>query len=156
MKIKFRKNRLKEALYEAHMTQRELALRAGLTESAISRYVNGTRPISMEKAFVLARCLGIEIAELIDGKRPDIEIIVAVAMKTKEGRVFVSRHSHSELIVMYPKEFKYAEQGFLTSKNRFVDRNEAFKIADYRNQIVQKHGLKDELYSEDIFLNEKR
>lgn len=85
-----------------------------------------------------------------------MEIIVAVAIKTKEGEILVSRHSHSELIVMFPDKFKDAEQGFLTSKCRFVDREEAFKIADYRNQIVVKHGMPDELYSEDIFLNEKR
>lgn len=85
----------------------------------------------------------------------NIERIVAVAIKTKEEKILVSRHSHSELIVMYPEEFKYAEQGFLTSKCRFVDRKEALKIAEFNNQIVQKHGLKDELYSEDIFLNER-
>ena len=85
----------------------------------------------------------------------NIERIVAVAIKTKEEKILVSRNSHSELIVMYPEEFKYAEQGFLTSKCRFVDRKEALKIAEFNNQVVQKHGLKDELYSEDIFLNER-
>lgn len=85
-----------------------------------------------------------------------MEIIVAVAIKTKEGEVLVSRHSHSELIVMFPDKFMDSEQGFLTSKCRFVDREEAFKIANRYNQIVLKHGMPDELYSEDIFLNEMR
>lgn len=85
-----------------------------------------------------------------------MEIIVAVAIKTREGEILVSRHSHSELMVMFPDKFKNAEQGFLTSKCRFVSRKEAFKIANKYNQIVIKHGLSNELYSEDIFLNEKR
>lgn len=39
-------------------------------------------------------------------------------------------------------------QGFLTSKNRFVDREEAAEIAYLREQISQK---KKELYSEDLY-----
>lgn len=83
-----------------------------------------------------------------------MEIIVAVAIKTKEGEVLVSRYSHSELMVMFPDKFKNAAQGFLTSKCRFVDREEALKIANRYNQIIIKHGMQNELYSEDVFLNE--
>lgn len=39
-------------------------------------------------------------------------------------------------------------QGFLTSKNRFVDRQEAAKIAFERGQISEK---KKTLYSEDLY-----
>lgn len=86
----------------------------------------------------------------------NIELIVAVAIKDLEtNKIYVSRHSHSELIIMFPNIFKKCEQGFLTSKCRFVDRKEALKIAMKYNQIVKKHGAEDELYSEDIFLNEK-
>lgn len=84
-----------------------------------------------------------------------MEIIVAVAIRTPEGEVLVSRHSHSELLVMFTDKFKYAEQGFLTSKCRFVDRKEALKIAKKHNKL-NKLVDNDELYSEDIFLNEKR
>ena len=83
-----------------------------------------------------------------------MELIVAVAIKTPEGEVLVSRHSHSELMVMFPDKFMSAEQGFLTSKNRFVDRKEALKIAKKYNNL-NKLVDNDELYSEDIFLNEK-
>lgn len=88
----------------------------------------------------------------IENKNDEMEIIVAVAIKTKEGEVFVSRYSHSELIVMFPDKFRNAKQGFLTSKCRFVDRKDALKIANRYNQI--KHGMRSELYSEDIFFNE--
>lgn len=79
-------------------------------------------------------------------------MIVAPAMKTKEGKIRVCRNCHVELMILFPDEFKYAEQGFLTSDCRFVDRVEGLAIAKKYNQIVVKHGLDTELYSEDIFL----
>ena len=82
-------------------------------------------------------------------------MIVAVAIKTKDSKIYVSRNSHSELLVLFPDEFKYAEQGFLTSDCRFVDRVEGLVIAKKYNQIIVKHGLDTELYSEDIFLREE-
>lgn len=82
-------------------------------------------------------------------------MIVAVAMKTKNNKIYVSRNSHSELLILFPEEFKYAEQGFLTSDCRFVNREEALKIAQKYNQINIKHGLSTELYSEDIFLGKE-
>ena len=83
-------------------------------------------------------------------------MIVAVAIKTKDNQIYVSRNSHSELLVLFPDEFKYAEQGFLTSDCRFVDRVEGLVIAKKYNQIIVKHGLDTELYSEDIFLREEQ
>lgn len=82
-------------------------------------------------------------------------MIVAVAIKIND-EIYVSRNSHSELLVMYPNKFKYAEQGFLTSDCRFVDRNEALLIARKYNQIKNKVVDNDELYSEDIFLERNK
>lgn len=82
-------------------------------------------------------------------------MIVAVAIKTKQNEIYVSRNSHSELLMLYPHIFKDAEQGFLTSDCRFVDRVEGLAIAKKYNQINVKHGLDTELYSEDIFLREE-
>lgn len=42
-------------------------------------------------------------------------------------------------------------QGFLTSTGRFVNRKEAFFIANEANQITVKTGPADELYSEDLW-----
>lgn len=86
----------------------------------------------------------------------NIESIIAVAIKTKEGEILVSRHSHSELLMMYPNKFKYAEQGFLTSKCRFVDRKEALDLAKKYNSNLNKLVDTNELYSEDLFLNERK
>jgi hypothetical protein len=53
------------------------------------------------------------------------------------------------------KSCKYTDdQGFLTSKFRYVDRVEAFEIAAYANQIIKKTGNTSipELYSEDVWV----
>lgn len=65
------------------------------------------------------------------------------------------RHSNSILtmIFMYPDvDDKNFVQGFLTSKNRFVDRHEAFLIADVANQIINK-GKEQTLVSEDLYVD---
>jgi hypothetical protein len=41
-------------------------------------------------------------------------------------------------------------QGFVTNKNRFVDRSEAMQIARSANQIISDTTFK-ELYSEDLY-----
>jgi hypothetical protein len=42
-------------------------------------------------------------------------------------------------------------QGFLTNKNRFVDRQEAWKIAEKENQITRQGGTYGTLYSENLY-----
>lgn len=79
-------------------------------------------------------------------------MIIAPAIKTKEGKIYISRNSHSEILMLFPNEFKLAEQGFITSEYKFVDRKEALKIAKKYKQINNKTVNNDELYSEDLFL----
>lgn len=79
-------------------------------------------------------------------------MIIAVAIRTENNEIYVSRNCHAELLIMYPDKFKYAEQGFLTSDCKFVDRKEAMIIAMKNKQIKHKTVDNDELYSEDIFL----
>lgn len=43
-------------------------------------------------------------------------------------------------------------QGFLTTKNRFVDRIEARQIAERQSQLLPKCSKSNELYSEDVWL----
>lgn len=43
-----------------------------------------------------------------------------------------------------------SEQGFVTNKNRFVDRVEAMKIAREANQLIGETTF-NELYSEDLY-----
>lgn len=61
------------------------------------------------------------------------------------------RHSYilwqSELISRNPHD-----QGFLTSKNRFVNRKEALIIALDNNQVINLAEIRgDNLYSEDLY-----
>lgn len=42
-------------------------------------------------------------------------------------------------------------QGFLTNLNRFVDRQEAWDIAEKANQIIMVSGGEGTLYSEDLY-----
>lgn len=58
---------LKKILEERHMTQSELAIRTGVTEASISRYCNGQRKISIDKAFDMAVALGIDFKEFVEG-----------------------------------------------------------------------------------------
>ena len=48
-------------------------------------------------------------------------------------------------------EAGHGEQGFLTNKNRFVDRKEGAKIALESGQIEKLNYSKDTLYSEDLY-----
>lgn len=80
------------------------------------------------------------------------EDIIAPAVK-KDDEIRISRFCHAELI-SYDNFLKGAEQGFITSLNRFVDRKEALKIAKQNNKNLNKLCESDELYSEDLFMNE--
>lgn len=42
-------------------------------------------------------------------------------------------------------------QGFLTNNNRFVDRQEAFEIAEKQNQLNDRPRAGRDLYSEDLY-----
>ena len=59
------KNRLKEVLIEKNMSQRELSLRTGISESTISRYVTEDRKINVLNLLVIAHCLGVDAREIL-------------------------------------------------------------------------------------------
>lgn len=64
MKTKI-KNRLKEILEEKKMTQSELARRSGLHQATISKYVHNKIEMSLVNAYIISRCLGIDVVELM-------------------------------------------------------------------------------------------
>lgn len=70
------------------------------------------------------------------------------------GIVYVGKRHHNCIAVMIecglPKPIT-GEQGFVTDKGEFVTREEALKIAVENNQIIKKHGIPSQLYSEDIY-----
>lgn len=60
-------NYLKEQLLKKHMTQKELAIRSGLSETTISGYVNEKYRPKLKTIYVMSRVLGIEAYELVKG-----------------------------------------------------------------------------------------
>ena len=60
-------NNIRARLSEAHMTQRELARRARVTEAAISRYVMGEREPRARTLARIAHALGCTCDELLEG-----------------------------------------------------------------------------------------
>lgn len=84
--------------------------------------------------------------------------------KNIETGFVICGHRHHNCIFIFSKMvgFPYSEessrlqsteiQGFLTSKNRFVDRFEAFEIAKKEKQIKDLSKCRSEkLYSEDLY-----
>jgi len=69
--------------------------------------------------------------------------------------IFGLRHSIFELLIrLYPnyKESQDTHQGFLTSDNRFVERDEALIIAKKCGQFDKGEYFKEKwLYSEDLY-----
>lgn len=57
---------LRRMMWDARMTQRELADLSGLSESCISRYLNGTHAPSYKAIINLAYVFGCSIDDLID------------------------------------------------------------------------------------------
>lgn len=61
--------KLKALLEEKHITQRELAEKAGVTEQAMSRHVNGTRTPRLTTYAAMTQALGIDIDDLLVERR---------------------------------------------------------------------------------------
>lgn len=84
------------------------------------------------------------------------EKIIAAAMR--KGDVVFSvpqpgRHHtiYVRLDAIVVAEMSEADQGFLTSAGRFVDRIDGLRIATEAGQIIHKHGNPDMLFSEDMW-----
>lgn len=91
-----------------------------------------------------------------DRKRT-LETVICAAIKTKDGQI-IRGHRHADAIkaaIDRGLELlrESGAQGFITSKNRYVDRKEAMLIQKSAGiQSVNKGGyLGDELYSEDLY-----
>ena len=79
-------------------------------------------------------------------------------LNCEKGMVFCGHRHHNCMYQMIAISGKYQHQageeiqGFLTNKNRFVNRKEAFVIAEKNNQIIDiKQATSNSLYSEDLY-----
>lgn len=76
---------------------------------------------------------------------------IVLSAINKDGTVYVGK-THAECLKQADKGYlRNAEQGFVTEKGIFLNREEALKVAQYFNQIKFKHPPMGELLSEDIF-----
>lgn len=77
-------------------------------------------------------------------------MIKSAALRSKDGKIYTGEY-HGIIFQQEPKGIlRNAEQGFITTDGKFVDRKEALKIAIENNQIITKHGSEYELFSEDL------
>ncbi len=90
--------------------------------------------------------------------KKDIPFNVYLPININKGIVFCA-HRHAQCIYskvaitgLRDAESGENEQGFLTSKNRFVSREEALKIALKENQVIDLTQVRGtDLYSEDLY-----
>lgn len=66
---------IKELMDEKGMTQKQLALKTGLTESSISRYINGSRYPSAKSYFKIIKAIEGEIYDKRSCKDEILELI---------------------------------------------------------------------------------
>ena len=65
--------------------------------------------------------------------------------------IYMAKEGHHAIFPMEPiGVLRNAKQGFVTEYGYFVDRKLGLEIAEYFNQINNKHNPQDELMSEDI------
>lgn len=86
------------------------------------------------------------------------EVIEFVALRHPSGRIYATeqpgRHSH---VIALMSEYGDAglantsDQGFVTSRGRYVGRQEAWDLASLAGQIKQTTGSSGTLFSEDLF-----
>lgn len=70
----------------------------------------------------------------------------------RSGSKIYTGKTHANCFCQEPKGvLRNAEQGFVTEKDKFVDRKLALKIAKHYNQIKYKHPPLYQLQSEDLF-----
>lgn len=98
------------------------------------------------------------------------ERIVCAANKNCVGEIVLGVRHHDSIMnkqIINYREFcenldaivnattNFREQGFVTNKGRYVDRQEAWKIAEAQNQIIRRVGGDEAkggtLYSENLY-----
>lgn len=72
-------------------------------------------------------------------------MIVSPAIRYK-GKIFLGGRSHIDIMMANELMDMDNEQGFLTDDNKFVNRTEAYKIAEECNQLKSK-SLSGQLFS---------
>lgn len=80
---------------------------------------------------------------------------IKATLKNKENPIIIAGYRHEDCFNSICSFMDFSnvikeEQGFITSKNRFVNRIEAKQIAIQANQLIRESSFK-ELISEDLY-----
>lgn len=85
------------------------------------------------------------------------EVCICAAIKTKDGQI-IRGHRHGDCIqtmirMKIEDKVRWADQGFITSKNRFVSREDGRILQDKAGiKSVDKDGYRGKtLFSEDLY-----
>jgi hypothetical protein len=86
------------------------------------------------------------------------EIVICAAVKTTDGKV-IRGHRHADAIHAAMnegyalKDLSFADQGFVTSKNRYVSREEGRKLQEFAEiPSADPEGYRgNTLFSEDLY-----
>lgn len=93
-------------------------------------------------------------AAVVPRPRPEpAEICICAAIQLADGRI-IRGHRHDDCIqtaIKWQAEPRAAQQGFVTSRNRFVDRHEGMRLQNAAG-IESVNGYRGEvLFSEDLY-----
>lgn len=114
-----------------------------------------------EEAFVACYTDGVwQATRWLDIPPPEVrpddpvkEIIVAAAIKERNGTFYGTRHGAiiRQMVSCHNYTKVVGEQGFLTSAGRFLNREDAAKLAIASGQIKELKFSQRDLFSEDLW-----
>lgn len=121
----------------------------------MENYENKKFLMNTEKEYILCAAIWYKDLTPLNIKKISSELYLPININ--KGIVFCGhRHTHClyQMVAnycLYQSQAGEEVQGFLTNKNRFVDRMEAKQIAIIANQLKKGISVKGQLYSEDLY-----
>ena len=145
---------IKRLMKENGYTQKELAIRAGCTESAISRYVRDERTPSIRVLKNLAIALGVTVNDIVEGERSKMELKRDEIIKALECLVdnysengsystYVTLRDALALIKELTDDNEYLKTALTASEARYESRKES-----YLEEVLELRLKVDELTEE--------
>lgn len=97
-------HRLKALMKDKGLTQRELAIKTGLTEASVSKYLSGLRVPHMDALVVLARALDTETDYLLGIKNEGKSKYQIIEKAIKENKNGLTSEERMNLIILLSKD----------------------------------------------------
>lgn len=101
---------------------------------------------------IVAAAIAMEFTDKTGWQPEERMFIALVPAPGRHGNVQAGVYCVCGMGMMAQQFVAAAQQGFMTSAGRFVDRREAYKIADAAGQIIRhSSSIPGTLYSEDLW-----